>query len=120
MGMGPAQPAPASRQAKANPASPRRRVAGPARAPATLSGYAQGEPSPDRASGIPRSQQMRFVADTLISPARGRVGTGVRPKGDFERAILSQEDAPGGVGAQRGGRSRGARGGFTLRGARTG
>src|ERR1044072_8043264 len=84
MGMGPAQPTPAGRQAKANAASSRRRVPGPARTPATLNGYAQGEPSPDRASGIPRSQQMRFVADTLTSPAHGDAGFDVRPKGDFE------------------------------------
>src|SRR4029453_1789046 len=120
LGLGSAQPAPTGRQAKANRSSSRRRVAGAARAPATLNGYAQGEPSPDRASGIPRSQQMRFVADTLSSPALRRAGSGVRPKGDSHSAILSQEDAHRGGGARRGGHSRGARGGLAVSGGRTG
>src|SRR6187200_1665630 len=119
VGVGSTQPAPAGRQAKANPASPSRRVAGSAGTPATLNGHAQGEPSPDRASGIPRSQQMRFVADTLNSPALRRAGGGVRPKGDSHRAILSQEEHRGG-GARRGGRSRGARGDLGVPGGRTG
>src|SRR5438093_435046 len=52
---------------------------------------------------------MRFVADTLTSAAHGCVSRSVRPKGDFERAILSQKDAHRGDGAPEGRRSRGAR-----------
>src|SRR4051794_6884679 len=110
LGMGSTQPAPASRQAQANSASSRRRVAGATGSTATLDGYAQEGPSPDRASGISRTQSMRFEADTLSSPAQERAGFGVRPKGVLTGAILSQ--AARGGGAPRGGRSRGARGGI--------
>src|ERR1044072_944034 len=120
VGLGSTQPAPAGRQEKANPASPRRRVAGATRPPATLNGYAQGGPSPDRASGIPRSQQMRFVADTLSSTAPRRAGVGVRPKVDLHGPILQPEDAPRGGAAGRGARPRGARGGLAVPGGRTG